>query len=197
MKFRLCRIVFIIMVVNLSFNFEMSAQGNGSAFGAPVIKVSSMAGQNAVLLGGRFGWLVNNNIVLGFGIYGLSNNVKSNMVDPVSGQDVLLGFNCGGIELEYIIDTGIPVNFSIDMLCAGAGVTYSVPDKSVAHTSYFSQNLLLWEPQFNAEFKIAGWFHLDAGISYRIITSFKNYYQIGPDDIKGMSALLTFKFGSY
>lgn len=69
-------------------------QLDGGVFGAPVVKFSSMAGQNAILAGGRFGWVIDSSIVLGGGIYAMESRVKTNIVDPVSGQDVLLNFNC-------------------------------------------------------------------------------------------------------
>jgi len=188
---------FFLVGIVLCSNPLFSQQNDGSAFGAPVIKFTSIGGQNATLVGGRFGWVIDESIVLGGGFYGLTSKVKTNVIDPVSGQDVLLGFNCGGLELEYIFFSDSKIHASLDMFFAGGGLTYSVHDKSVAHTNYYSQDLLLWEPQANVEFEITDWFHLDAGVSYRIITSYDIVYGISKDDLKGISALLTFKFGRY
>lgn len=180
------------------FNFSLLAQQNdNSAFGAPVIKFTSLDGQSAVLLGGRFGWVINKSIVLGGGIYGLVNSINTNVTDPISGQNVILGFNCGGLEFEYIFFSSAPFHGSIDMFFAGGGVTYSVENKNIPHTSYFSQNLLVWEPQINIEFKIVDWFHLAAGVSYRMITSYNGYFGFSSNDFKGVAGLLTFKFGKY
>jgi len=177
---------------------QMCAQENdGSAFGAPVVKFSSFAGKSAILAGGRFGWAIDKNIVLGGGIYGLVNKVKTGIIDPLSGQDVLLGFNCGGLELEYIFFPDSKIHASVDMFLAGGGLTYAVSDKSVNHTNYFSNDLLLWEPQLSIEFEIVDWFHINTGVSYRIITSYEIANGISRDDLKGISALLTFKFGRY
>jgi hypothetical protein len=177
-------------------------QLDGGAFGAPVVKFGSMAGQNAILTGGRFGWVIDSSIVLGGGIYALESRVKTNIVDPISGQDILLGFNCGGIELEYIFFPGSKIHYSVDMFIAGAGTTYGVANKNVPHSSYFSQNLLLVEPQVNIEFNIVNWFHLDTGVSYRICVppgtdSFYDTGGIGLHDLQSLSAVLTFKFGEF
>jgi hypothetical protein len=190
-------IVLLALFTICSTSPLLPQQNDGGAFGAPVIKFTSIGGQNATLVGGRFGWVIDGSIVLGGGFYGLTSKVKTNVIDPVSGQDVLLGFNCGGLELEYIFFSDSKIHASLDMFFAGGGLTYSVHDKSVAHTNYYSQDLLLWEPQANVEFEIADWFHLDAGVSYRIITSYDIVYGISKDDLKGISALLTFKFGRY
>jgi len=188
-------------IVFISKSFYAQENSNG-AFGAPVIKFSSIAGQNATLVGGRFGWVIDSNFVLGGGIYSLVNDVKTNNVDPVSGQDVLLGFNCGGVELEYIFFPGNYIHASVDMFFAGAGTTYGVSNKNVPHTSYYSQNLLLWEPQVNIEFNIVDWFHIDTGVSYRICAKpgtleFSNDGGISLQNLSGLSVLCTFKFGKF
>jgi hypothetical protein len=177
-------------------------QLDGGAFGAPVVKFSSMAGQNAILAGGRFGWVIDSSIVLGGGIYALESKVKTNIVDQVSGEDVLLNFNCGGVELEYIFFPGNYIHASADMFFAGAGTTYGVADKNVPHTSYFSQNLLLVEPQVNIEFNIIEWFHLDTGVSYRYCfppgtDAFNDTGGISLHELQGLSVLFTFKFGKF
>lgn len=179
-----------------------SQQLDGGAFGAPVVKFSSIAGQNATLAGGRFGWVIDSNIVLGGGIYALASRVKTNIVDPISGQDVLLNFNCGGVELEYIFFPGNYIHASADMFFAGAGTTYGVSNKNVPHTDYYSQNLLLFEPQVNIEFNIVDWLHIDTGVSYRICIppgtdSFYDTGGIGLHDLQGLSVLFTFKFGEF
>ena len=192
-KFLVLLFTGLLLVTTKSF----SQQNDNSAFGAPVIKFTSLVGQSAVLVGGRFGWVINKSIVLGGGIYGLINTVNTNVTDPISGQNVMLGFNCGGLEFEYIFFPDEPIHASFDMLFAGGGVTYSVENKNIPHTSYFSQNLLVWEPQINIEFKIVDWFHLDAGASYRIITSYNGYFGLSNNNLKGVTGLLTFKFGKY
>ncbi len=192
-KFLIFLFAGFLLITTKSF----SQQNINSAFGAPVIKFTSLVGQNAVLAGGRFGWVINKSIVLGGGIYGLVNSVNTNVTDPISGQNLLLGFNCGGLEFEYVFFSEKPIHASVDMLFAGGGVTYAVGNKNVPHTSYFSQNLLVWEPQINIEFKIVDWFHLAAGASYRMITSYKDYYGVSSNDLKGLTGLLTFKFGKY
>lgn len=188
-------ILFFISLAFLNNSFAQTA-GN-SAFGAPVIKFTSLNNQNAVILGGKFGWMINRSIVLGGGIYALSGNVKTGIIDPVSKQDAMLGLTYGGLEFEYVILADEPVHASIDMLFAGGGVTYEVPDRNVPHTSYFSQNLLVWEPEFNLEFKVINWLHIDTGISYRMISSYDSYYGISKNELRGINGVLTFKFGKY
>ncbi len=192
-----------IVIVLLSQSNQIYAQeSSNGAFGEASVKITKIFGQNAILTGGRFGWVIDSSIVLGGGVYALASNVKTNIADPVSGQQVMLGFNCGGVELEYIFFPESKVHASIEMLFAGAGTTYGVSNKNVPHFNYFSQNLLLWEPGVNIEFNLVYWLHFDAGISYRICTtpgtlSFYNTGGISLKDLEGLSALVSFKFGSF
>jgi|YelNatPaOPRAMG01_1025707.scaffolds.fasta_scaffold00220_44 hypothetical protein len=195
-------LLFSFICTALMVKSIFSQQLDGGAFGAPVAKFGSIAGQSAIFAGGRFGWVIDSSIVLGGGIYALTSRVKTNITDPISGQNVMLGFNCGGVELEYIFFARSNVHFSVDMLFAGAGTTYSVINKDVSHSNYFSQNLLLWEPQLNIEFNVLYWFHIDTGVSFRICTSpgTETFYHTGGislKDLSGASGLVTFKFGSF
>lgn len=187
----------LISTVLLYSPFSFSQHFESDAFGAPVFKFTSLKGQGALIIGGRGGWMINKSIVLGGGLYALVSNVKSGIVDPKSNQDVLMGLNYGGLEFEYIFLSEAFVHASLDMLFAGGGVTFSVPNKNIPHTNYFSQDLLVWEPEVNLELKIVKWFHLAAGVSYRIITSYGVNYGVSKDDLKGLNGVLTFKFGTY
>ncbi len=186
------------IAIALIFFQTIKAQDNYyGAFGAPELKVTRILGQNALITGGRFGWVIDHQFVLGGGIYALTSTINLNLYDPISGEKLQLGFNYGGLEFEYIFFSEEKVHTSVDMLCAGAGVTYSVPDKSKPHSSYFSQNLLVWEPQLNLEVNVLKWLHIDAGASYRLVSSFQSYYGLNDKNLEGLTGVITFKFGSY
>jgi len=193
-KFLQAIIIFLILIIiNKPNTF---AQENG-AFGAPVLKYTSLAGQSSLIAGGKFGWIINKSFVLGGGIYSLVSQVKANSIDPISGQEFMLSFNYGGLEFEYVILADEPVHASIDMLCAGGGLSMNVKNLNVTHSSFFGDDLLIWEPELNLEIQVVYWLHIDAGISYRLISSFDNYNGITKDDLQGLNGVITFKFGKY
>lgn len=196
MKIFLRFLLTLILVLSLFIAPKVKAQENG-AFGAPVLKYTSLVGQSALLAGGRFGWIINKSFVLGGGIYSVISRVKANSIDPVSGQEFVIALNYGGLEFEYVMLSGLPVHASFDMLFAGGGLAMNVPNKNVPHTSFYGQDLLVWEPGVNMEIKIIDWLHFDAGISYRIISSFNNFNNISKDDLQGLNGVITFKFGNY
>ncbi len=191
-------LLFIWMAAVLLYApFILSQSFESSAFGAPVFKFTTLKGQSALLIGGRGGWMINKSIVLGGGFYALANNVKSGIIDPQNGQNVSMGFNYGGLEFEYIFLSEASIHASLDMLLAGGGVTFVASNQNTSHLNYYSQDLLVWEPEVNIEFKIVNWLHLAAGISYRIISSYDGYYGISKGDLSGYNGVLTFKFGTY
>ena len=189
--------VFIVIIFLLFPSVSFGQKIESSAFGAPVLKFTSLKGQSALVLGARGGWMINKSIVLGGGFYSLVNNVKSGIIDPQNGQNVSMGFNYGGLELEYIFLSEASIHASLDMLFAGGGVTFVASNENTSNLNYFSQDLLVWEPEVNLEFKIVNWLHLAAGISYRIISSYSAYYGISKDDLTGINGVFTFKFGTY
>jgi hypothetical protein len=192
----LFRISFILYF--LSFTPALSAQNQYGAFGAPVIKLISISNQNTLLLGGRFGLVINESIVIGGSFYGTISGINTGFSDELSGQKVMLNLNYGGLELEYILFPRSSIHGSAGILLAGGGLYFGVSDKSVPHNSYSKFDMLVYEPSVNIEFNTLSWLHIDLNMSYRIVTSY-NYleYGISKNDLTGPSAGLVFKLGSY
>lgn len=192
----LFRITFIIFLI--SFTTIISAQNKYGAFGAPVIKYTSISNQNALILGGKFGLVINESIVIGGGFYGNISEIYTDFIDKLSGQKVILNMNYGGLEFEYILFPHSSIHGTIGMLLAGGGLYFGVSDKSVPHGSYAKLDLLVYEPSVNIEFNSLSWLHIDLNMSYCIITSYNRItYGISKDDLVGPSVGLIFKFGSY
>ena len=188
---------FIFIIYFSGFN-TISAQNKYTAFGAPSIKYASLLNQSALILGGKFGLIINENIVIGGGFYGIINDVHTGFIDVPSGQNVVMNFNYGGLELEYIFFPGSLIHGSLELLLAGGGVYYDVSDKSLPHNNYAKVNFLVYEPSFNIEYNAVNWLRIVLNISYRIITSydFENY-GVSQKDLNGLTAGLILKLGSY
>ena len=192
----LFRISFIILFLGNASN--LSAQNKFGAFGAPVIKYTSIYNQNALILGGKFGLVINESIVIGGGFYGNINRIHTDFTDKLSGQKVMLNMNYGGLEFEYILFPHSLIHGTVGILLAGGGLYFGVLDKSVPHNSYSKLDLLVYEPSVNIEFNSLRWLHVDLNMSYRIITSYSRVaYGISKNDLAGPTVGLIFKFGSY
>jgi hypothetical protein len=173
----------------------VSAQSfESGAFAAPVFKYTKLVNQSAFIIGGRGGWIINKRFVLGAGYYTLTSDVKTTYFDLQNNQNVMMNFNYGGLEFEYLLFNNKRFNLSFNMLVAGGGVEFYVPDRS---KRYPSTNLLLWEPQLSLEIEIYEWLHADAGVGYRMISYKYDLYDVTKNDLQGINVLLSFKMGKY
>ncbi len=194
MKFRILLLSILLSIVSTAAQAQNFKSG---AFGATTFEYTKINGQDAVITGGRFGWIIDNSIVLGGSYYALVGNVRTNYKDNVNGLSPSLGFNYGGLELEYIFFADNPIHFSADMLLAGGGLYFNPPNSGGQHENYFTQDLLVWQPSFIIEANSVKWLHIDLNLSYRMISSFSGIYGVTKDDLKGFSAGLVFRFGAY
>lgn len=181
-------IILILSTTSFSQNFE------SGAFAAPVLKFTRLINQSSLLLGVKGGWIINKKIVLGAGYYASAGGVKTTYIDNQSNQNIMMNFNYGGLEFEYLLfdDTGF--NISLDMFFGGGGQNFSIGN---VNKNYGNASLLVWEPQLNLEYKLYDWLHTDAGISYRLISGNYVLYSVTRDDMQGIDILLTFKIGKY
>lgn len=181
------------LMILLSVSAFAQSSGDG-AFAGPVFEYTKLAGRPALIAGGKAGWIINKRIVLGAGYYALTSNVSSDYIDEENDQNLLLDFNYGGLEFEYLVLYESTYNLTINMLMAGGGLNFYLNNSS---KRFSGRNLLLWEPRLNFELELYKWLHVDTGISYRFISSYTELYGITQKDLQGINILLTLKFGEY
>ncbi|MBP1648151.1 MAG: hypothetical protein H6Q30_1596 [Bacteroidetes bacterium] len=164
-------------------------------FGGPVAKFTRINGQNALMLGGRGGWIVDHSFVIGGGAYGVATEVDaaSNIL-PEQGP-LNIDFSCFGLEVEYIFRPDSLVHLSLYALVGGGAVRF-VKDRAQDTQVDETDLAFVFEPTANAELNLTTWCRIMAGVSYRIVAGVT---QIGLTnrDFTGPSASLTVKFGSF
>ncbi|HSD64416.1 MAG TPA: hypothetical protein VLB50_11475 [Ignavibacteriaceae bacterium] len=188
------KFLYTILIIIVSIECSFSQNFESGAFAAPVLKFTKLIDQSSLVLGVKAGWIIDKKIVLGAGYYVLTRGVKTSYSNLESDQNILMNFNYGGLEFEYLLLYDTRFNISLDMLLASGGQNFYVANQN---RNYGTASLLVWEPQLNLEIKLYDWLHADAGISYRMIS--KNYvlYGVTRDDLQGINFLLTFKIGKY
>jgi hypothetical protein len=192
------KVVFLLVIV---FTFSALAQEatliNGEiesgGFGGPVLKVTNINGENAVMVGGRGGWIINHSIVLGGGGYGLVTDVKAKVTDSIH-QYIEMGY--GGLELEYITSSNDLLHLSMGLLVGAGGIGYKHEDNDVFHTSQNNNSFFVLEPSVNANLNVTHSFRIAAGVSYRYVSGLKSIVSTNAD-LSGPSANLIFKFGKF
>ncbi len=202
------RLLFVIML--LAFATNIAAQEEETlfkgdfekgGFGGPVVKFTSIKNTNALMVGGRGGWIINHSLVLGGGGYGLVTEVDApeGALSESEEGPLDIEFGYGGFEVEYIIHPRSLAHFSIYTLI-GAGANNYVKDvgavtesnQQVGETDF----MFVLEPAVNAELNVTNWFRLNAGLSYRLVTGVSQDL-LKNGDFSGMTATLTFKFGNF
>lgn len=165
------------------------------AFGALEMKTLSYKGQNVFFAGGRFGWVINKNYVIGAGYYTILNSldVKSKEY-PDEEFDNL---NYGGLELEYYYLNSGNIHASFSTLLGGGGVTVLLPVESPAKQIRMTLNLLVYEPRLSFEYTLAPWLNASFGVSYRFVTNLTGIYGIYNSDFSGPTGSISLRFGDY
>ncbi len=164
-------------------------------FGGPVVKFTHIHNTLGVLVGGHGGWIVNHTFVIGGGGYGLVNNIRT--VKVISGEEQLLTFGYGGLELHYINQSNNLVHYTVSILLGGGGVGYrSALNDYEWDWDRESNAFFVFEPGVRVMLNVTNFFRIGAGASYRVISgvdmdNFKN------NDFSGPSTELVFKFGKF
>ena len=191
----------IALCLLLAFTYPALAQEEtlitgdieSGGFGGPVLKITNINGENAVMVGGRGGWIINHTFVLGGGGYGLVTDVQAKTTDS-NHQYIQLGY--GGLEMEFIPASNDLFHLSVGLLVGGGGVGYK-PDNNDGYNSMQKTNsFFVLEPSVNANLNITHYFRIAAGVTYRYVSGLKSVVSTNTD-LSGPSAILTLKFGKF
>lgn len=157
-------------------------------FFGPVVKFTQVNGEFGLVLGGRTGWIINDNYVLGLGVYGLANDVEANEISSGVTPDLTMGY--GGLELEYVIEPEQLVHFSVYTLI-GMGFVELDYTSSDGDDTFF-----VFEPAANVWVNVTNFCKAGLGVGYRLVAG-ANVEGLESEDLSGLAATLTFKFGGF
>lgn len=173
--------------------------GNGG-YGAFTIGYTSIAGRDAILMGGRGEWVVGHGFGLGIGGYGFVNDP---VYHPIENLNYSLAGGYGGLIMEPILFGWFPVHIAIPILIGAGGV---------ANTSYSSNwddpyddwngyledatAFFVAEGRLELEFNLVRFFRLAVFGGYRYTSDIVMGNTAG-DALRGWNFGMTFKFGSF
>jgi hypothetical protein len=191
----------ILLFLLLIFTFPALAQDEtlisgeieSGGFGGPAIKITTINGENAVMVGGRGGWIINHSLVLGGGGYGLVTDVKAKVPDSIH-QYIEMGY--GGLDLEYISLSNDLLHLSVGLLIGGGGIGYKNENNNVFNGTNNKNSFFVLEPSVHANLNITHFFRIAAGVSYRYISGLKSVVSSNTD-LSGPSGILTLEFGKF
>lgn len=207
----------IAMLLAASFTFaaqETLIGGDGSishgGFGAPIVKVTRIDGHSRVMAGAEGAWIINHSIYLGLSGAGSMRGIETDVYDT-TGQRQYLHVGYGGLLLGMTFNSDKLVHFGFQNVIGGGNAMLS-PDRwddgesdhhdecewdNGDHCSWNDMPFFVWEPQLQAEVNITRWMRIAAGAGYRFtwMIDEKNGYE--KNDLGGLSAGVSLKFGKF
>ena len=204
------RSLFLIMFIAIMIPLTAIAQQqtlitgkmtHGGAAG-PVLKYSKMLGQDALLVGGRGGWIIGSALWIGGAGYGLVNRVESLLLDQDTEIDSAryLGLGYGGLELGFIVASDRLVHLTGQVLIGAGGAVHTKRDGwddfEIDPDNEEGDSFFILEPAVDVEVNITTFFRICLGASYRWVTGIE-INEFTNKDISGFSGVLTLKFGRF
>jgi len=167
-------------------------------FGGPVVKISRLAGADAVFSGGRGGVILNRRLAIGGGGYAVtSENIRTDFRFP-DGSRPSLQLAYGGVEFEYITRSRELVHATVSVLLGGGAASYRSRETtggSVA-TQTLESEVFVAEPAANLELNVTRWFRPGIGVGYRYVNG-SDLPGTTDGALSGAVGTITFKFGSF
>lgn len=170
----------------------ISGDFKSGGFGGPVCKIGSVYQEAAFMMGGRGGWIINHQFVLGGGAYGLVTDIASK-----EHPDMKMNMGYGGIEIEYIKQPNKLVHFSIMALLGGGGAGFSERHTTDWNDDYEYDTFFIAEPSVHIMLNITEFFRAGLGGSYRFVTSMDTGTELSNNDLGGPTLVMTIKFGNF
>lgn len=168
-------------------------------FGGPVVQIGNLAGQGAVWVGGRGGWIINlsekHTISLGGGGFGLAtNHLAPEPQVGIPDVDYYAFSGYGGFVFEYTNRSYKLAHFTVSSL-TGAGAV-GLRESNYENFEDEIDSYFVFEPAVHAELNVTTFFRVSAGFGYRF-TSGINSFGFTDSDFSGFNAIITFKFGGF
>ena len=164
-------------------------------FGGPMVAYTRLNGEDAVLVGGRGGWLINHRLLIGGGGWGIANRISVPAGAIASEAEHRLTFGYGGFWTEYIVQPSRLVHGSVGLLIGGGELQYArVHGDSM--TAVVSDPVFVMEPSLNAEVNLASFVRLTLSAGYRFVAGV-DLNGLDAGDVAGFVGGAMLKFGSF
>ena len=166
-----------------------------SFFIAPELKYSKVIGDWETFLGARLGYCINHKYVFGLGVDGIiSDNGFKGTGSFSDNDDLRNALFYGGLYLDFIVPTGIPLQVSFPTLL-GAGGDFVYEKQPYAKILEMG-DFLFAEPKINLELNLSRVIHIGAGVGYRFVVN-SHIQRLSNTDLSGIVINVTIKLGSF
>lgn len=174
-----------------------------NGFGAVDLKIGDFIGERALLVGSYGGFIINRKYLFGLAGYGIATNVE--FEGRIPGESEIKPLNLhggyGGIMIgltlapRELIHVSMPIVFgagAVDIVDKDFFVNNPADSEFTIENSAF----FIVEPGLQVEFNMTNYFRFGVGATYRHIAG-TDLSNLKDDDISGLNAILSFRFGRF
>lgn len=174
-------------------------------YGAINIEYGQIDGRDAVLVGGRGGWIINHRLTLGIAGKGIAT---SQAIDGSPTDPIYLNGGYGGLLIEPIIYPFSPVHISFPVIIGAGGAAYGIQYKysNDWEDSYWetieSSAFFICEPGVEINLNLVKFMRLSFGVYYRVTAGLTMTHPISGESVPknlmdGFSTGISLKFGKF
>lgn len=173
-------------------------------YGALGVGYSVIDDRNALVLNARGGIVLGRTLGMGFAGTGFMNEYKQKPNNPNFESSLVGGY--GGVYLELILGSKLPISISFPTVAGIGGVAYSTWDLTQTNDDEYSQvgyieeegTFFVVEPSVELNFRFVRWLTLSAFGSYRFTTPLSKSFterKVSAYGLESYSAGIIVKFG--
>ena len=170
--------------------FKTNGVRKSGGYGAISNKFTRINGQFANINEVYGGWYVNRSFLIGIAGGATTNRIAVPDANKIwNGERMTYQYGQFGLMTEYVVGSTKKVHFAVNLI-TGAGFILQY---------YGSRNpnfFFLMEPGAQVELNLTNWMRFSPGISYRRAFG-SNSKGLSDEDLSGVSANITFKFGRF
>jgi hypothetical protein len=171
----------------------LSRPVHSGGYGAPVVSYTRFDGKDAVMVGGRGGWILNHRLVIGGGGFGLASPPRETAGVAPDVAEYQHNFGYGGLWLEYLIAPMNVVHGSVGTLVGPGGITYlrRRDNQSMASTAVF-----VLDPVVAVEVNVTTFIRIGLQTGYRVVRGV-DLATLSNADASGFTLGGVVKFGGF
>jgi hypothetical protein len=140
-------------------------------YGGPQVKLTALAEQAALLVGGRGAWIIGHSLTIGGAGYGLPTRIDAPQQAQGTATDAALSFGYGGFQVGYIVFPHDVIHFSGSLLIGGGGVSIVERRGQSDSQTVDSAALFVLEPEVAMEINITRTIRGVVDLSYRYVSN--------------------------
>ena len=154
--------------------------------------------KDALISGGRFMFVFDRKLGVGFGGYGFINDLDQHHYMNGGPSENSLGGGYGGLVIEPVRASRLPLHLSFPVLIGAGGIAKNTSDwwDNTTFDDGTNDTYFVFEPAAELELNFTRFFRISGMISYRF-TSEIDLDQVDRNATKGLNFGLTFKLGKF